>query len=75
LAKFAENTERKDFTVVLRKLPVVERVKGTCRLKTNSPKIKKIIFGQLCVLYLYFVAPTLALGQPLGLCSSSPLPA
>jgi hypothetical protein len=45
-------------------LKKLERVKGTCRLKANSLKIRKIIFGQLCVLYSYFVAPTLALGQP-----------
>jgi hypothetical protein len=44
----------------------LERVKGTCRLKANSLKIKKDIFDQLCVLYSYFVAPGLALGQPFG---------
>jgi hypothetical protein len=49
-----------------------ERVKGTWRLKANSLKIKKIIFGQLCILYLYFVAPTLALGQPIGALGESP---
>ena len=47
-------------------LKTLEWVKGTCRSKANSLKIKKIIFGQLRVLYLYFVALTVALGQPVG---------
>jgi hypothetical protein len=46
-------------------LKSLERVKGTGSLKANSLKIWKIIFGQSCVLYSYFVAPTLALGQPI----------
>jgi hypothetical protein len=46
-------------------LKSLEQVKGTCRLNANSLKIKKIIFDQLCVLYWYFVAAALALGQPL----------
>jgi hypothetical protein len=40
----------------------LERVKGTCRLKANSLKMKQIILGQLCVLYLYFVALKPAFG-------------
>jgi hypothetical protein len=47
-------------------LKSLERVKGTCRLKANSLKIRKIILDQLCLLYWHFVALTLALGQPFG---------
>jgi hypothetical protein len=45
-----------------KRLKSLERVKGTCRLKANSLKIKQIILRQLCVLYLYFVALKPAFG-------------
>jgi hypothetical protein len=48
--------------VTSRLLKNLERVKGTCRLKANSLKIKQIILGQPCVLYLYFVALKPAFG-------------
>jgi hypothetical protein len=48
----------------------MELLKGICRLKANSLKIKKVVFGRPGVWYSYFEAPTLALGEPIATWSS-----